>query len=69
MQEPKQYKRIVYNKTFAQLFAANKWALHLRLCCVSRRAYCAVLPDKRDTSRHVTSRQFPYVKMHGLDSV
>jgi len=26
----------VYNKTFARLYAANKWAPHLRFCCVSR---------------------------------
>jgi len=38
-------KQIVYNKTFALLFAANEWAPHLRLCwvhvintCRSRRA-------------------------------
>ena len=48
-------KQIVYNNTFARPFAANEWAPHLPLCCVSRlsrRACCVVLPDKRDTSRH-----------------
>jgi len=49
MHEPK-HKRIVFIKMFAQLFAANERAPHLRLCCVSRlsrRACHAVLRDAR----------------------
>jgi len=56
-------KRIVYIKTFSQLFAAaNEWVPHLCFCCVSRRVCCVVLPDKRDTSCHVTSQLFPMPK-------
>jgi len=49
-------KRIVHNKTFALLFAANGWAPFTcsYAACVHCVAACTVhvLPDARDTARH-----------------